>query len=60
MATVLAAIAALGTIVGGLVYLMKAGIWIFKKTPAEKEQEIDKEVNDEKKEVDSGGRPKWD
>jgi hypothetical protein len=60
MATALAAIAAIGTIIGGIVYLVKTGVWAFSKTTAEKEQNIDKDVSDEKKSVDSGERPKWD
>lgn len=40
MSAILAGIAALGTIIGGIVYLVKTGVWVFKKTPEESSQEI--------------------
>lgn len=33
---------------------------LFRKTEAEKKQENEKEVRDEFKKIEEGGRPKWD
>jgi hypothetical protein len=60
MTEILAAIAALGTIIGGVVYLVKFGAWTFKKPQAEVDQSIDEKILQEKREVQDGGRPKWE
>lgn len=57
---ILGAIAALGTIVGGLVYMAKLGVWIFKKAPSERSNSIDEQIQKEKEEARKGGRPKWE
>lgn len=60
IAAILAAIGAIGAIATAVTYLIKTGIWAFKKTESEKGQAIDKTVQDEKHDVEAGGRPKWD
>lgn len=59
IAAVLAAIAALGTIFGVFKYWTQLVVFFTKKTQAQKEQDIQKTVSDEKHDVDAGGRPKW-
>ncbi len=53
LAQILAAIAAIGTVVSGIVYLFK----FFKKTPQQKKEEVEKEVRDERKSFEDTGRP---
>lgn len=57
---ILGAIAALGTIFGVFKYWTQISVWLFKKTDAEKAQDIDKDVQEEQGKVDAGQRPKWD
>lgn len=57
VAAILGAITALGTIVGGLVYVFKYSAWAFTKTPQEKEEKILKEEQEKEDAVKSSGRP---
>ena len=59
MTTIIAAITAIGAIVGGLVYMAKLGVWIFKKSDDQKNQAIDTSVSSEEDSVNKGGRPQW-
>lgn len=57
MATFLAALASIGTIVGALYGVFKYIAWVSAKTPEESKEEIDKTVDDEEKKVRQTGRP---
>lgn len=54
---ILAAIAAIGTIVGGIVYLVKTGVWAFTKTPEQKDATIDQQERDNLTKAEQDGRP---
>lgn len=52
---ILTAIASIGAIVSGLVWIIRQ----LKSTQEQANQDIDKKVNEEKEDVLKGGRPKW-
>lgn len=58
VAGILGAIAALGTIVGGIVYLVKTGVWAFKKPLETKLEEADADSRKEEEYFEKNGRPK--
>jgi hypothetical protein len=61
IAAIIGAITALGAIAGVVKYWSQITVWLFSKSSAQKEQDIDKKVNDSENKVESGdGRPKWD
>lgn len=53
IASILAAIGALGTIIGALLYFYKS----VKATPEQKKENVDKSVEDEKQNFENTGRP---
>lgn len=57
LTAILGIITGVGGIIGGIVYMFKAGIWIFAKTPEEQKQEIDAKVNAAISSAEQGGRP---
>lgn len=59
IAAILGAISAISTIVGGVVYMWKQGVWIFAKSTDQKEQAVATKVEDEQHSVEAGGRPQW-
>lgn len=60
IAGVLGAIAALGAIAGLVKWGGQLTVWLFRKAPASRSQEIDEKIQAEKHDVQNGGRPKWD
>jgi len=54
---ILAGIAGLATIVGGLAYMMKAGIWIFRKTEEQKTEAILTQEQTLGQKIEDSGRP---
>lgn len=56
--TIIGAIATLGTIVGGIVYIFKYSAWALIKTSEQKKESIDADVAKEQREVEKSGRPK--
>lgn len=52
---ILAAVAGLGAIVSGVVYLVKR----FSGTAEQASEDIDKKISDEKSSISKGGRPQW-
>ena len=54
---ILAAITALGTVVGGLVYVFKFSAWAVVKTPEQKAEAIDVQVAADTATIESTGRP---
>lgn len=59
IAGLFAAIGGVATIVGAGYGIFRYFAWRFTKTPAEQDQDIDKQVEDEEKKIESGGRPTW-
>jgi len=57
IAAILGAITALGTIVGGIVYLVKYSTWALHKTPDQTNQDIDKQEQANKQKAQQTGRP---
>jgi len=50
------------TAIGSVAAIISGFVWLIKQlrgTAEEAAQEVDKKVSDEKKAVESGGRPKW-
>ena len=61
LAAILGSITALGAIAGVVKYWSQITVWIFSKSSAQKDQDIDQQVKDDQNKVESGdGRPKWD
>lgn len=56
-ASVLAALTALGTILGSMAYFFNWFTWETKKTQAQTDQEIDSEVASNKEQAENSGRP---
>lgn len=52
-----AVIGSVGTIIGGLVYVLKRLDWQFSKTPIQEKQGIDQDVQKEKDGFEKTGRP---
>jgi hypothetical protein len=57
IAGVIGAITALGAVVGGLVYLFKAGLWIFSKSPEKAKEQVDQADSDLQHQIEQDGRP---
>jgi hypothetical protein len=57
IAGVLAAIAGLGAIVTGVVYLVKLGFFAISKSAEQKKEEIDQDVDDREHQTEEDGRP---
>ena len=51
------ALASISAIVGGLVYVFKYSSWALTKTPAQAEQDIEKQEQENKHEAEETGRP---
>ncbi len=56
-AEVAALLTAVGTGIGGLAYMMNAGIWIFKKTPDQRAEEVKQDNSEIEHKIEDTGRP---
>lgn len=59
MAAILAAIGSVASICGALYGAFKLAVWLGKKTPQQKKEEIDQKIVTEQEQVQQTGRPKW-
>jgi len=57
IAAILGAITALGTIVGGLTYMFKQGMWIFSKSVDTKQQEANQKIQTAEQKAEQTGIP---
>ncbi len=54
---IVSAIGGLGVVVGGVVYMIKLAVHLFKKSPQTKREEISGEVRNEQQKFKDTGRP---
>lgn len=57
MTNLLADVKSASVVIGGLVFIVSLAIWAFRKTPDQKNQEIDQSVQKQKESAEESGRP---